>query len=108
MPGWRLMGIFAVVQKDPCPVFVPDAYVDVERLKINSLVRMTNWYWPTMATVGISISREPKCPTLASASVSRRDTNLTSSSTEGNSWRPAKAGNRVGYPGCSKLSKTPA
>ena len=34
MPGRRLMGIFAVVQKDPCPVFVPDAYVDVGRLKI--------------------------------------------------------------------------
>ena len=28
------MGIFAVVQEDPGPVFVPDAYVDVGRLKI--------------------------------------------------------------------------
>ena len=28
------MRIFAVVQEDPCPVFVPDAHVDVGRLKI--------------------------------------------------------------------------
>ena len=31
MPGRRLMGIFAVVQEYPCPVFIPDAYVDVGR-----------------------------------------------------------------------------
>ena len=28
------MGIFAVVQEDPCPVFIPNTYVDVGRLKI--------------------------------------------------------------------------
>ena len=28
------MRIFAVVQQDPCPVLVPDAHVDVGRLKI--------------------------------------------------------------------------
>ena len=34
MPGRRLVGIFAVVQKDPCPVFIPDAYVDMGWLEI--------------------------------------------------------------------------
>ena len=34
MPGWRIMGIFAVVQEDPCPVFVPDTHVDVGRLEV--------------------------------------------------------------------------
>ena len=34
MPRRRLMGIFAVVQEDPCSVFVPDAHVDMRRLKI--------------------------------------------------------------------------
>ena len=28
MPGRRFVGIFAVVQEVPCPVFISDAYVD--------------------------------------------------------------------------------
>ena len=34
MPGRRLMGRFAIVQEDPCPVSLTDACVDVRRFKI--------------------------------------------------------------------------
>ena len=34
MPGRRFMGIFAVVQEDPCPVFIPNTYVDMGWLEI--------------------------------------------------------------------------
>ena len=53
------MGIFPVVQEDSLPSLRSRrARGRGAASKSNSLVRITNWYWPTMATVGISISRE--------------------------------------------------
>ena len=70
------MRIFTVVQENTCPVLVPDTHMHMGGSKSNSLVRITNWYWPTMATVGISISRKPERRTRDSAIVSRNDTSL--------------------------------
>ena len=68
--------MFAVVQEGPRPVFMSDAHMDGGGSNSSSLVRMTNWCWSTMATVGISRSKEVERSAHVGSIVSRRDTIL--------------------------------